>query len=52
MLLGEKFPLRAVMMVMLVMRLLSPNFALAFPRSKKRQSPSAAAASTPSANCG
>ena len=44
----EEFP-RAAMKVMVVW-LLSPNFALFSPGSKKRQSPSATAA--PSTNCG
>ena len=47
----EEFLRAAMKMVMVVRRrLLSPNFGLFSPGSKKRQSPSAAAA--PSTNCG
>ena len=46
----EEFLRAAMMKVMVVRRLLSPNFALFSPGSKKRQSPSASAA--PSTNCG
>ena len=46
----EEFLRAAMMKVMVVRRLLSPNFALFSPGSKKRQCPSATAA--PSTNCG